>query len=277
MLPNLIVIGAGKCGTSSLYYYLGQHPEITMSREKELDFFVSEPRWRRGVEWYESCFAGASTPVRGEASPQYTTYPRHRAVAERMRSVLPEANLIYLVRDPIERMLSAYVDIYAERGEEKPFAEAVTPLGTNRYVWESSYHMQLEQFLRHYPAERILVLSLEELLRRRRATLGKVFRFLGVDPSFDTPQFDRIKNPSSDVRRIAGPRWLPRKMRPKPKGRLPWRVRARARRIVYSPISRRVERPTIDAELRDALIEQLKPDADRLRRLTGMAFPEWSL
>jgi hypothetical protein len=278
MLPNLIVIGAGKCGTSSLYYYLGQHPEITMSQEKELLFFSSAPRWQRGVEWYERCFDGASTPVCGEASPQYTSYPFNQGVPERMHSVVPGAKLIYLVGDPIERMVSAYVERYAERLEERPFAEAVTPPHTSHYVLESSYHMQLEQYLRHYPAEQILVLSREELLRGRRATLGKVFRFLGVDPSFDTPEFDRIKNRSRDLRRIQGPRWLPgRRVLPRPTGRLPWGVRARARRILYSPVSRGVEPPTIDAPLRDALVEHLKPDADRLRRLTGMSFSEWSL
>lgn len=66
-------------------------------------------------------------------------------------------------------------------------------------------------------------------------------------------------------------------MRPRPGGRVPWGVRARARRMLYSPLTREVERPTVDPELRAILTEQLKPDADRLRGLTGMSFPEWSL
>jgi hypothetical protein len=277
VLPNLIIIGAEKCGTSSLYFYLHQHPEITMSSEKELRFFSSLPRWELGVEWYEAQFEGASTPVRGEASPQYTNYPRVPGVSQRMHAVIPEARLIYLVRDPIERIVSAYLGAYAAGREEGPLTRALRPLEGNPYVCDSSYHMQLEQFLRHYPSERILVISGEELARERRATLRAVFGFLGVDPSFDSPRFDEIRNPSSELRRIVGPRWMSMNMRPKPIGRLPWRVRARARRILYGPFSRRVERPEMEPELRDEVAEHLKPDVNRLRRLTGRAFPEWSI
>jgi hypothetical protein len=170
MLPNLVVIGARRCGTSSLYFYLGSHSEITMSREKELMFFVDPERWARGVGWYESCFAGASTPVRGEASPQYPNYPENPDAAERMHSVIPEAKLIYLVGDPIERILSHYVADYADGAEKRPLAEALMPVDTNKYVAGSSYHLQLEQYVHHYPADQIFVLSKERLSRERRST-----------------------------------------------------------------------------------------------------------
>jgi Sulfotransferase family len=229
------------------------------------------------VEWYEAQFEGASTTVCGEASPQYTKYPRIPEVPERMHAVIPEARLIYLVRDPIERIVSAYVGEYASRSQPSPLTAALTPLEGNPYVCDSSYHMQLERFLRHYPSERILVISREELLRERRATLRKVFRFLGVDPSFDTPRFDQVKNQSAELRRIVGPRWISKSILPKPTGRLPWRVRARARRILYRPVSKRVELPAMEPALRQALAEHLRPEVERLRRLTGMAFPEWSI
>ena len=107
MLPNLIVIGAAKCGTTSLHEYLDLHPEVAMSREKELDFFVEEKHWGRGVEWYAAQFEDA--PVRGESSPSYTAYPRYRGVPERIRRVVPDAKLVYLVRDPVERIVSHFV------------------------------------------------------------------------------------------------------------------------------------------------------------------------
>ena len=100
MLPNFIIIGAGKCGTSALYYYLHHHPEVQMSRVKELRFFNGE-KWNQGLGWYESNWDGSSAPVRGEASPGYTTYPEPSDTATRMHDVIPDAKLIYLVRDPI--------------------------------------------------------------------------------------------------------------------------------------------------------------------------------
>ncbi|MGH2956788.1 MAG: sulfotransferase domain-containing protein [Solirubrobacterales bacterium] len=277
MLPNLVVIGARKGGTTSLYHYLRHHPEVTMSREKELRFFVRPERWRLGPDWYAGHFADARTPIRGEVSPQYTAYPREPRVAERMHSILPDTKLIYMVRDPIERIVSAYVARYAEREEHEPFAETVLSDGKGLYVNESSYHMQLERYLRHYSLERILIISQEELLRARRRTLRTIFRFLGVNPSFDSPRFDHMSNHWSHLRRVRGPRWLSVGPNPKATGRLPWKVRARVKRALYRPLSRRVDRPVIDPAVREALAERLSPDVERLRRLTGRSFEEWSI
>src|SRR5262245_43211435 len=105
MLPNLIVIGAGKCGTTSLHLYLGLHPEISMTQQKELNFFVAELNWRRGLGWYEEQFR-EGTPVRGESSVAYSEYPQRQGVPERMAALVPDVNIVYCVRDPFERMVS---------------------------------------------------------------------------------------------------------------------------------------------------------------------------
>jgi len=107
-LPNLIVIGAQKCGTSGLHYYLSLHPEISVSRPKELNFFIAERNWPRGVDWYRSHF-DPNAKVRSEASPNYTAYPQHLEVPERMHSVLPDAKLLYMVRDPLDRIAAHWV------------------------------------------------------------------------------------------------------------------------------------------------------------------------
>src|ERR671930_166623 len=77
-----------------------------MSREKELNFFVAGKNWERGLDWYEAQFSAA--PVRGESSPAYSAYPFYPGVPERIRSVVPEAQVVYLVRDPVERVVSHY-------------------------------------------------------------------------------------------------------------------------------------------------------------------------
>src|SRR5688500_19574724 len=89
-LPNLIVIGGLKCGTTSLHHYLNLHPEVAMSRPKELNFFVAELNWPLGAEWYGRHFERAAA-VRGETSPHYTDRPRLEGVAERMRDLVPHA------------------------------------------------------------------------------------------------------------------------------------------------------------------------------------------
>ena len=132
-LPNLLVIGAGKCGTTSLHYYLGLHPQISMSYVKELNFFVKEHKWRRGVKWYQSNFSG-SARIYGETSPAYTNYPVFSGVPERIYSTLPLAKLIYLVRDPLKRIFSHYIQCYANRKEDRPFQVALQNFKSNPYV-----------------------------------------------------------------------------------------------------------------------------------------------
>src|SRR5215210_6346576 len=95
-LPNLVVIGAQKCGTSGLHYHLGLHPEVSMSKPKELNFFIGERNWPRGEDWYRRHF-DPNAKVRGEASPNYTAFPQHVGVPERMASMVPDAKLIYVL------------------------------------------------------------------------------------------------------------------------------------------------------------------------------------
>jgi hypothetical protein len=203
MLPNLIIIGAGKCGTTALHYYLQEHPQIYMSTRKELRFFSGE-NWERGLTWYEAHF-DSSCPVRGEASPQYTVYPGLPDAPQRMHAVIPDAKLIYLVRDPIDRIVSDYVHAYAARWENKPFRQAVAASLANRYVSASRYFMQLEQYLHYFSPDRIMIINRQDLLVHRRRTLRAVFRFLGVNEQFDSPRFNEIRNPSCVYRqRIVG-------------------------------------------------------------------------
>lgn len=270
MLPNLIVIGAQKAGTSSLHRYLRFHPQISMSTPKELNFFTS-PRWNwgKGVAWYESHFTDPA-PVRGESSPSYTTYPHETGIPERMHAVVPGASLIYLVRDPIDRMVSQYVHDRANGYEKRPIEEAFSgpDLEDSRYLTQGRYHLQLLQYLERYPLERILVVAQEDLLRHRARTLRRVFAFLDIDPSFSTREFALLSNTSADKR-----------------ARSPLRARARwVMRAVSGPAASRVEaalarprQPRLDPALRRRLAAHFAEDAAALRRLTGQEFPSWQV
>ena len=163
-LPTFIIIGAQKCGTTSLHTYLGLHPEIGVSREKELNFFL-RPDGERDLDWYRSWF-DPSKPVRGEASPGYTNHPLRPGVPERMHAVVPDARLIFVVRDPLKRALSQYRHYCADRREDRSAEEALGEPGS-KYVVRSRYAFQLDRYLPIYPMERILVVQQERLLDRR--------------------------------------------------------------------------------------------------------------
>lgn len=273
-LPNLLIIGAQKCGTSGLHYYLGLHPQVSMSKPKELNFFIKERNWPRGATWYARHFDAAAA-VRGEASPNYTAYPQHMGVPERMASMVPEARLIYIVRDPLERIEAHWVHNYAKRREKGDLRQTLSHPNTS-YIVRSQYHMQLQQFLNHFPDERVLVLDQDDLRNRRLETLRQVFEFVGVDSSFQHPSFEQERHRTARKKRATrlgirlqrlsrtrGGKLLPRKA---------W--------LAFDltlPLSKPIERPDVREALDSEVLEVLRQDADRLREYTGRDFTNWSL
>jgi len=273
-LPNLVVIGAQKCGTSVLHYYLSLHPEVSMSRPKELNYFIEERNWARGPDWYRAQF-DAEARVRGEASPNYTAFPQHQGVPQRMRSVVPDAKLIYMVRDPLERIAAHWVHNYAKRREKGTLAETLVHPRTS-YVTRSLYAMQLERFLTVYPREQVLVIQQSELRHQRAETLRTVFGFIGVDPGFTHPRFEQERHKTSGKTRAT---------------RLAVRLerlgRSRRGRMLPSnfwlvlddrlPLRRTIERPDVAAALPAQTLAELRADAERLRELTGRDFSNWKI
>ena len=276
MLPNLVIIGAMKAGTSSLHHYLGLHPEISMSWPKELDFFLDR-NWRRGTSWYESQFRDA-TPVRGEASPNYTKATEHESVPERMHSVIPEAKLVYLVRDPVERIVSHYLHYYASGAESRSLSEALGTLEGNPYVDASRYHMQLQAYLPYFDLGDILIETAEDLRLKRREVLRRTFAFLAVDPDFTSGGFEQelhdssVKGRKSRFGIIVTRSRLSRKVKPY----VPWTlihlVQAYTRRT-----ARPIDPPALTEGEAERLADYLHEDVQQLRSLTGRRFEGWSV
>lgn len=266
MLPNLIIIGAGKAGTTALHHYLGLHPEIFMSRQKELQLFQRDD-WRERLSWYERQFP-VEAPVRGEGSPVYTLYPFCPHVPERMSELVPEAKLIYLVRDPVERFIAHWVEHYSLGFERRPFEQVAADLRPeNQVLAGSRYATQLEQYLEAFPTTQMLVVDQEDLRVRRRDTLAQVFGFLGVDSGFWTPQFEELHNERKRVRYNDFARWLYRRGLFEPAQRL----------LPRRALGPGIKRPVLEGSLRAGVVANLAEEATRFRKLTGLQFQGWSV
>lgn len=285
-LPNFIVIGAAKCGTTSFAHYLNQHPEVQVSDPKEIDYF-GDPGWRDRVEWYSEHF-DAAVPRRGEASVSYTMFPEvsGRAPAQ-MRELVPDAKLIYLVGDPLERVVSQWVMWHTKeqdrgfgrsRDAGRPLTEILDADPLNPYAFPSYYASRLEEYLAEFPAEQVQVLDQDGLRSSPAATLASAFAFLEVDDSFVSPEFTRRLNSSGQWRRprptyararravlAAGAERIP----------APWRatVGRPLRRAFSPPLQRPPAAEVCDEELREAL----RAEAERLREMTGKPFARWSV
>jgi len=188
-----------KSGTTSLYAYLREHPEIYMPANKEPNFFSDEKVWQKGICWYESLFDQATnTQLCGEASVNYTKYPYYKDVPARIKTVIPNAKFIYILRNPLDRIYSHYLhNVYAGI-ENDSFEKAIVdkPL----YVQASLYYNQIEQYLKYFSPSQILVFLLEDLQAEPLATVQKVFKFLSVNSSFVPPNINEVKHQSASKR-----------------------------------------------------------------------------
>lgn len=286
-LPNLIIIGAAKCGTTSLHHYLSLHPDVFMAvteaGSKELRFF-DRPDWAEHRDWYASRFRDA--PVRGESTPRYTFHPHVGGVPGRMHALVPDARLIYVVRDPIDRILSHWVQRYWG-GDRTSFEDWMADLERpdNMLVCPSRYAAQVELFLDRFDREQLLILDQADLRDRRAEVLREVFAFAGVDPDFTSPAFEEERNTRAEKRAPvgAGARLWDAVVGPegtlgRAGGRLPARVRSpigsAARRALFREA---VSPPELSPALRARLRATLQDDVDRFRSIAGRPFAHWSL
>lgn len=266
MLPNLVIIGAMKSGTSSLHRYLNLHPQIYMSNLKELDFFILEKNWDEGIPWYEQQFVTEEKNIKiyGESSPNYTKSHIFAGVPERMLATIPQAKLIYILRDPVKRILSHYYHQAVDSREALTLYEALVEKDNN-YLLTSHYYFQLKKFLDCYSKDQLLVLTLEELDEYPAETLAKVFEFLRVDKSFTHPNFSKNYHLSSDKKKL------------KNFGRLIGKFPAGLRLYSKFPslFSGNLDYPELDPKIYELIKRDLNSDINQLRLETGKQFSEW--
>jgi hypothetical protein len=279
-MPNLIIIGGLKCGTTSIHHYLGLHPQIQMSKPKELNFFVTELNWDLGLDWYASRFDDRFQ-VRGESSPHYTNLPRYDGVAERIRTHCPDAKLIYMVRDPIKRILSHWVHATGAGYETRDMVEVLSGPDT-QYVNRSRYWMQLQPYLERFDPANIAVITQEELQADREGVMRKAFAYAGVDENFTSEQFDREWEKSAaksgdkyqlmeKLIKLPGFRSFDRNF-----DRLPERMRWLVEKVVHDPDQPPAPKPVLPDDLFESLRARFAEEVPELQKFAGREFAGWN-
>lgn len=204
-LPNFIIIGAMKAGTSSLFHYLSQHPQILAGTKKEVHFF--DANYEKSEAWYRQHFPLRGTltsgRITGEATPSYIFNPH---VAHRIHQLVPRVKLIVVLRNPTARAISHYYHEIRLKRETLPIMEALMAeeervnqewerlLKDDQYRGYANIHFsykkrgkyleQLENYWRLFDKSQMLILSSEEFFLEPKETLKKAFDFLNVDSDF---------------------------------------------------------------------------------------------
>lgn len=265
--PDFIIIGAMKCATSTLHAQLAQQPGVFMTTPKEPNFFSDDEVYARGLGWYRSLFNGAAPgDLRGESSTHYTKLPTHPRTVERLVASGAEPKLIYIMRDPIDRLISQYIHEWTENCVRGSIDQAIDRLP--RLVDYGRYAMQLEPWIEAFGRERICLCFFERLRDQPEAQLQRVCRFLGLpgearwDPDLerDNVSGERLRKSAARDAIVNAPglatirrRLIPRQTRDRVK-RL-WQMRSR---------------PTPSAATIRRLREVYDEDLARLSEWTGL-------
>ncbi|MGH9027188.1 MAG: sulfotransferase family protein [Acidimicrobiia bacterium] len=276
-LPNFFVIGAMKAGTSALWLSLRAHPQVYMPDVKEFHFFSNPDQLARGVAWYSQHFAAAGDArAVGEASTNYTKYPRRAGTPKNIATVIPDAKLIYVVREPISRIRSHYLHVVHRYGERRPLRDAIW--SEPEYVNVSRYRMQIDQYLEQFDRSQLLVITSDALRRERANTLQQVFAFLEIELSLAATDATSDEH-LSENKRVDRPltskfrRWrgydLARRLAPAP-------VKRWGRGVAQRKVTTAVD-DSVPDDLRRELVSVLRDDVAGLRPFLGPSFDGWGI
>jgi Sulfotransferase family len=178
--PDFIVVGAMKSATTTLHEQLARQPGVFMARPKEPNFFSDDAIYARGWDSYSSLFRAAGVrELRGESSTHYTKLPTFPRTIERMVRWLPDVRLIYVMRHPIDRLVSQYVHELTAGGIRLSLAAAVDQ--HPELIDYSRYAMQLEPFLAAYGFDNVLPVFFPRLVNESQHELERIGRFLALD------------------------------------------------------------------------------------------------
>ena len=297
-LPNFLIIGAGKAGTTSVHEYLKQHPEVFVSAIKETNFFVYDGQNPlvlgqspssdfpiRSLEAYRALFRDAAgAKAIGESSPKYLVDPK---AAERIRHHLPAVRLIVMLRNPLERAYSSYAMYVRDRDERRSFARAIADeergvcdgamrFGQKHYVGAGYYARHLRVYFDLFDRAQIAIHRFEDLQADPVGLMRRLYGFLGVADAF-VPDTGLRHNSSGKPRNPL--------LRPLLHKSILTRT---ARRVLPGPLRRRAEAvqrawrdssaqaaPSLPPEIRATLIARYRDDILELQDLIGRDLTDW--
>lgn len=200
-IPDLVIIGAAKSGTTTLADLLGSHPKICLGIKKEPDFFSNKENYTRGIEFYRENFIKAKKgQLCLDASTSYSRLPQRSNVAEKLYSASPNVKIIYIMRHPVERAYSHFIhrytkELFPNQSFNVTFSQHVK--NDAMCVDSSNYKLQIEEYFKYFSKESMFFLFTEELSNNKQEVLKKLCDFLSINYMDDYFKEDKILNETS--------------------------------------------------------------------------------
>jgi hypothetical protein len=288
MLPNFMIVGAPKAGTTSLYHYLSRHPEIFMSNPKELNFFSNQEIKEQelyydnfvinSLERYKDIFAGSiGKKAIGEASVSYLFYPK---TPQKIKEVIPDAKIIILLREPISRAYSHYLmdyrlgyvnfsfdDVVFKRKEDKNI-----DLFYQQYISLGLYYEQVKRYVDTFGKDRVKIYFQDDFKNDPVCILLDIYNFLGVDPRFcyeiekEHNVFFMPKNKIVDFLYKSSLRSLIASL-------LPRSIKEKIIEIAFE----QKQKPKMNKQTKEYLYDIYRDDIANLEKLIGVDLNSWKL
>lgn len=268
-----MIIGAQKCGTTSLAAQLAQHPGICFSQPKEPLYFHKVQDWQPGLEAYHRCFSPREGQICGEASTMYTFLPEFQGTHNRLHAYNPQLKLIYVMRHPVDRVISNYAHDRV-RGLIKDPPE-VAVLRDPVYINRSRYCVQIRPYIELFGCKQVLLLVFEEYVSDQLRTLVQIATYLGLPP-------EPFKEVGAESKHRSVGEWylkyrLARELVGSPAfQRARPHVPAAIRRPVRNLLSNKLEeKPSFSPSLRQTLWRFLEDDVRGIEELLGRRLDLW--
>lgn len=268
--PNLLIIGAMKSGTTSLHDYLSKHPDIFMSIPKEIHYYnkSSELMERAYMDYFKT-----NKKIRG-TTPQNYTKAHHndfQCIPEKIYRDTPDVKLIYIVRDPFERILSHVIENrYGDTLERTEYNESIG------HYWKTSmYYYQISFYLKYFKRSQIHILTLENLKNNKLLELNKIFDFLEVDRVQDESIFDYLKNDAASKKM---PNFICEKFWCRLLNRIypPLAIKL-VEIIIKTRYANYLQKPNLDEIINEDIVIQIRQDAIKLQNEFEVDISTWNL
>ena len=282
MKVGIFIVGAAKTGTTSLHYYLNEHPEILMSSEKEPDYFSDKEILDQGLYYgksridslikYNNLFLKRDKEkFLGDASVSYLFYPE---ISERIKEYNPESKIIIMLRDPIDRAFSHYLMDYSLGLTSKSFEEEFknqVSLNFQQYFLLGNYYNQVKKYLEVFETKNVHIIWYSEFKKNTEKELQKVIKFIGLNTDFKV-DFNKVYNsfsmPKNNIiRKIYSVVWL-RKI-------LTFIFSKKLVNLIKSILFNKGRKPKLSEEIREVLFSYYKSDIEDLEQLLSVNLSRW--